>query len=160
MSKSQNYIIVLGGTFFIIGVIIFGIFQYFYMSPDDVGKQTLDFFKYVIPAVIGTAIVIVKVLNLVEKKELKEKTEQSNDYAKEIKELQSENHKQLLRIEESIATNEHNENKRNAELLKRFEAQLKKEEQHIDDHDKINKKIGSLEKKLDDHILAHKVSQV
>ena len=142
MSKNQNYIIILGGTFFIIGIIIFGIFQYFYMSPDNIGKQMLDFFKYVIPAIIGTGFVLVRILNYGERKELKKATELANEYAEENKKLYKENVKQLAKVEEHLTTNE------------------KMQEENEAERDEIKKDINRIELKIDNHIQAHKVSKV
>lgn len=137
MSKAQNYIIVLGGGLFIIGTVIFGIYQFVVYSEKPDTQQILDFFKYVIPSIIGTVFVIVRILNYVERKELKKATELANEYAEENKQLYKANVKQLTKVEEHLAIHEKVQEGNNAE------------------HKAMKEDIQRIESKIDKHITYH-----
>lgn len=137
MSKAQNYIIVLGGGLFIIGTVIFGIYQFIVYSEKPDTQQILDFFKYVIPSIIGTVFVIVRILNYVERKELKKATELANEYAEENKQLYKANVKQLTKVEEHLAIHEKVQEGNNAE------------------HKIMKEDIQRIENKIDKHITGH-----
>lgn len=137
MSKAQNYIIVLGGGLFIIGTVIFGIYQFIVYSEKPDTQQILDFFKYVIPSIIGTVFVIVRILNYVERKELKKATELANEYAEENKQLYKANVKQLTKVEEHLAIHE------------------KIQEDNDAEHKVMKKDIQRIESKIDKHIIGH-----
>ena len=147
MSKSQNYIIVLGGVFVFIGVIILGLIKYFYYQSQqiEIGKQIIDMLVFVIPSMIGTAMAMVFILNLVEKKELKEVTKLNNEFRNDIIKKEEDNQKTLARIEENIAINEKLENARNEDLKEYFTDQKIKEANHIKEHKIINKKLITFE---------------
>lgn len=147
MSKSQNYIIVLGGVFVFIGVIILGLIKYFYYQSQqiEIGKQIIDMLVFVIPSMIGTAMAMVFILNLVEKKELKEVTKLNNDFRNDIIKKEEDNQKTLARIDENIAINEKLENARNEDLKEYFTDQKIKEANHIKEHKIINKKLITFE---------------
>ncbi len=147
MSKSQNYIIVLGGVFVFIGVIILGLIKYFYYQSQqiEIGKQIIDMLVFVIPSMIGTAMAMVFILNLVEKKELKEVTKLNNEFRNDIIKKEEDNQKTLARIEENIAINEKLENARNEDLKEYFADQKTKEANHIKEHKIINKKLITFE---------------
>lgn len=137
MSKAQNYIIVLGGGLFIIGTIIFGIYQFIVFSEKQDTQQILDFFKYVIPSVLGTVFIIVRILNYVERKELKKATQLANEYAEENKQLYKANVKSLAKVEEHLTIHE------------------KVQEENNVEHKSMKKDIYRIERKIDNHIESH-----
>ena len=120
MSKSQNYIIVLGGVFAIIFVLIMGLLKYFFYQSEQIesGKQIVDMLIAIIPAIILCAITMVGILNYVEKKEVKAATILNIELRNEIIKKEEDNRKTLNRIEENITINESLENQRNEELKK------------------------------------------
>ena len=120
MSKSQNYIIVLGGVFAIIFVLIMGLLKNFFYQSEQIesGKQIVDMLIAIIPAIILCAITMVGILNYVEKKEVKAATILNIELRNEIIKKEEDNRKTLNRIEENITINESLENQRNEELKK------------------------------------------
>lgn len=148
MSKDKNYIIVLGGMIIIIGIIIFGSVKYFIFGGTDISSEVLQFLLFTIPSILGTSLIIIGVLNLNEKKELKAVTKQNNEYSEKIFNQQSKFITQLATISEGIAKINSNENERNRLLLLK-DGKNKKE------HDNMYKRLDTIETKLDDHIENH-----
>lgn len=178
MGKSQNYIITLVGVIFIIGIILFGVvrFYIFHAQEPDIKTQTIDFLFYVIPAMIGTAIAMAKILNLNEKKELKAEIKLSNEYQLEIKsqqeemkqqsddvleiqkeaaKQQSENEKALLRIEENITIYENNEAQRSLDVKLYFEELNAKELKHKEKHKIIDENVKTIQDWIEKHEIHH-----
>ena len=150
MSKEKNYIIVLGGISVIIGIIIFGAIKHFvYPDPDiELQRHVIDFLTSTIYSTIGTGLIIAMILNLIEKKDLKEVTKLNNEYSKTIIDQQATFITQLSEISQGISKINENENERNRLLLI-------KDKKHDRDHETINKRFESLETKIDEHIENH-----
>lgn len=142
MSKSQNYIIVLGGMLVVIFIIIFGVIKYIIFGTEgDINGQTINFLTYVIPAIIGTGMIIPMVLNLVEKKDLKAVTKLNT-------ELLTTFVKKLENIETVLLEIRQNE-------IDQEEESLKKEKEHIEVHKKLDSTFTELTNKLNHHIQNH-----
>ena len=167
MSKSQNYIIVLGGVFAIIFVLIIGLIKYFFYQSEqiEIGKQIIDMLIAVIPAMMFCAMTMVGILNYVEKKEVKAATKLNNEFRadiiKQFKKIsdKEENTQQTLgRIEENIAINEHSEATRNEELKEYFADQKTKEANHAREHKNINTKLTTFDEWMIQHKYEHKTT--
>lgn len=148
MSKDRNYIIVLGGIFVIIGIIVFGIFKYIIFGITNVNTQAMDFLIFVIPSILGASLIIVSILNLVEKKDLKALTELNNEYSKTIIIQQETFINQLTKIQEGIAKINENENERNRLLLI-------KDSKHKKAHENIDTRFNAIEQAFSEHIENH-----
>ena len=157
MSKSQNYIIVLGGVFAIIFVLIIGLLKFFYFQSQQVetGRQIVDMLIAIIPAIIFAAMTMVGILNYVEKKEVKAATKLNNEFRTDIIKKEEDNQKTLARIEENIAINEKLEEARNDELKEYFINQKTKEANHTKEHKNINTKIFTFETWMKQHKQEH-----
>ena len=88
------------------------------------------------------------ILNLAEKKELKEVTKLNNEYSVTIIKQQNTFITQLSDIAEGIAKINENENERNRLLLI-------KDSEHEKEHEDLDKRVESIENKLDLHIENH-----
>ena len=141
MSKDRNYIIVLGGIFVIIGIIIFGVFKYIVFGVTDVNTQAMDFLIFVIPSVLGASLIIVSILNLVEKKDLKAATKLNTEllttFVTKLENIETV----LLEIRQSEIHQE--------------EESLKKEKEHLEIHKEIDSTFTELINKLNHHIENH-----
>lgn len=142
MSKSQNYIIVLGGMIVVIFIIIFGVIKYIIFGTEgDINGQTINFLTYVIPAIIGTGMVIPMVLNLVEKKDLKAVTKLNTELLTKFVTKLENIETVLLEIRQSE--------------IDREEDALKKEKEHIGVHKEIDTRFETIEDKFSEHIKNH-----
>ncbi len=141
MSKDRNYIIVLGGIFVIIGIIVFGVVKYFIFGVTDINSQAMDFLIFTIPSILGASLIIVSILNLVEKKDLKAVTKLNTEYStKFIEKLES--------IETTVFAIRESE-------IDREEEVLEKEKKHIEVHEEIDSKIKALKNIFNEHIENH-----
>ena len=142
MSKDKNYIVVLIGMIIIIGIIIFACVKYFIFGVTNMNSAVLDFLLFTIPSILGTSLIIVSVLNLNEKKELKQVIKLNT-------ELSTKFVTKLDNIETMILEIRQNE-------IDREEDALKKEKEHLEVHKEIDSTIESLKTKIDNHIENHK----
>jgi hypothetical protein len=126
----------------VIFIIIFGVIKYIIFGTEgDINGQTINFLTYVIPAIIGTGMIIPMVLNLVEKKDLKAVTKLNT-------ELLTTFVKKLENIETVLLEIRQNE-------IDQEEESLKKEKEHIEVHKKLDSTFTELTNKLNHHIQNH-----
>lgn len=141
MSKDKNYIVVLGGMIIIIGIIVFACVKYFIFGVTNMNSAVLDFLLFTIPSILGTSLIIVSILNLNEKRELKQviklNTELSTKFVTKLDHIET----MILEIRQNEIDQE--------------EEALKKEKEHIQVHKKMDSEFEKYKTKLDDHIENH-----
>lgn len=172
MASRTTYITVIGGTIFIILAVIAGFYPYVDPLQDKDKLETfIDILKYIIPAALATALVVVAVLNVKEDKEKKECLQESMAQREELRrqqemikdsqfELKELNKQYLQNSKDGIEAQRQNSDKlaKMSEQLsethgfvKKLESRQEKIEQDIKEISKVKIRVASVEELLKMH---------